>query len=279
MPTKIEWVKNADELLVGRMKHGGQSPTALTPTSNDKGRTTMETPDKSSADTPDSTDDQLTPGGSSATADLRQGVAVDAETTDEPLISKKEAKALFAARQRADKAERLWDDAKETAKLLRQEFINACKDVMSIARDAEAGQGRLFPTEPEPDSGDEPAAVDAAADAWRTVELTELGLPNPILADLELYEHEGHGITTLGRLMDMQKDLGNTWDQSVTGIGPAKRQTIDDAIETYFVDPRQIEDAAEEGDVPVGSVRPDGGDEQHPADTAGLRCGDDEDAN
>ncbi len=178
----------------------------------------------------DETDAQLTPAG-------RQGVAVAG-----PRISDDMAEALFYARGVVQKAREDLDIAKEVAKNRKAQYAKAVQKVLRLVREAEEGPGPLFDGQ---DAKLTPDGNPRSAD-WIATLLTELDLPAYITASLELYPVGGGGVTTLGRLMDLQKDLGETWSQAVTGIGDVARQKIDDAVEKYFMDhPRPAADEAE----------------------------------
>ncbi len=156
---------------------------------------------------------------------------VEAKPSEQP-ISAEGSSRIYAIERRLTLAQVEDEAAGETKKSTAARVKLLQSELQSAVRDARGGQHSLF----EQSSGDTPPGtvgvlpgVQECDESWRKMPVGSMGLPLYITDRLIASD-----ILTIGALVDFQAKHGNTWDQELQGIGPAKRQKIDDAMETFW---------------------------------------------
>jgi hypothetical protein len=128
-----------------------------------------------------------------------------------------------------------WQDAKEAAKRAKREYEVSVRLLRRLIREFSDPQRKLpfesKPAEPAPDP-----------DAWKAASIEVLGLtPRIVKVLLEA------GIDTLGKIADHSD--ANDGLNGITGIGPAAREQVSDAMEKYWRDhPRPATSTSEPKD-------------------------------
>lgn len=156
--------------------------------------------------------------------------------------------------------EREYEGLKEETAAAKKQFEKAVDRLRAVIRSTDPDADPLF-NQPAAEAQDDTAAEDKPADpdAWRAVPLAEV-LPDAKLAGPLLEA----GVTTFGELEDWRATRGET--PKVVGLGPVKRQAIDDAIVAWWTahptekaaEVREAIEAVSPGSVESVAVLPNG---------------------
>lgn len=177
------------------------------------------------------------------------------EETTEP-VENDEATALERARRahydrivemerEVGKAEAEYTAKKESASAAKKRFEAADEELRQFIRRGPDLQQRL----PGMDEAEQ-----AEPEAWRAVPVGDLGLRPSII--IRLAEA---GITTIGQIADQTAEYGETWHNTIDGIGLAAAESISRALEDFWAEhpeyaeaepePEEEEDHGESDDV------------------------------
>jgi len=150
------------------------------------------------------------------------------QNREEPLISNDRAEDLFVALAKVERASADEVNAKQTHDAAKKARDVAQADLQEILADIRANQSRLFSVD---ECKGTPGETEAAADAWREVEIEHLGIPQHV--QTKLLDHEPP-LRTLGDFADWRADKGKFWAKDIEGVGSVAQKKIEDAYVKFW---------------------------------------------